>query len=215
MELDTLKHTNLNRAILLNNVSEAYTIDFLINNKIKHEEIVAVNQVSLSINKGECVVILGANGAGKTTAMKMLIGISNPSYGNAQIAGFDVYKQTEQIKPRDLLSPEEEALRNLHALFDSSILRQGKFREYFFSLSEIMRIYFEKRFLIFAAESTTAELTGLLKQKGIARELIEQIRELLEAADLAKFAKWKPEPAEVLRLNQQAEDIVRKASAKT
>lgn len=58
----------------------------------------AVNEVSFEVYKGEIFGFLGANGAGKTTAMKMLIGISKPSYGNAQIASFDVYKQTEQIK---------------------------------------------------------------------------------------------------------------------
>ena len=64
----------------------------------KYGDFVAVDEVSFEVYKGEIFGFLGANGAGKTTAMKMLIGISTPSYGNAQIAGFDVYKQTEQIK---------------------------------------------------------------------------------------------------------------------
>ena len=64
----------------------------------KFGDFVAVDEVSFEVYKGEIFGFLGANGAGKTTAMKMLIGISKPSYGNAQIAGFDVYKQTEQIK---------------------------------------------------------------------------------------------------------------------
>ncbi len=64
----------------------------------KFGDFVAVDEVSFEVYKGEIFGFLGANGAGKTTAMKMLIGISTPSYGNAQIAGFDVYKQTEQIK---------------------------------------------------------------------------------------------------------------------
>lgn len=58
----------------------------------------AVSEISFEINKGEIFGFLGANGAGKTTAMKMLIGISKPTSGSAMIAGFDVYKQTEQIK---------------------------------------------------------------------------------------------------------------------
>lgn len=58
----------------------------------------AVSEISFKINKGEIFGFLGANGAGKTTAMKMLIGISKPTSGSAMIAGFDVYKQTEQIK---------------------------------------------------------------------------------------------------------------------
>ncbi|MFA7227510.1 MAG: ABC transporter ATP-binding protein [Melioribacteraceae bacterium] len=59
---------------------------------------VAVNEISFEVHKGEIFGFLGANGAGKTTAMKMLIGISRPSSGSASIAGFDVYKQTEMIK---------------------------------------------------------------------------------------------------------------------
>jgi ABC-2 type transport system ATP-binding protein len=58
----------------------------------------AVSEISFEVYKGEIFGFLGANGAGKTTAIKMLIGISNPTSGNATIAGFDVYKQTELIK---------------------------------------------------------------------------------------------------------------------
>lgn len=58
----------------------------------------AVNKISFHVRKGEIFGFLGANGAGKTTAMKMLIGISAPSSGSANVAGFDVYTQTENIK---------------------------------------------------------------------------------------------------------------------
>ncbi|WP_149275371.1 ABC transporter ATP-binding protein [Pareuzebyella sediminis] len=58
----------------------------------------AVNQISFHVKAGEIFGFLGANGAGKTTAMKMLIGISSPTSGKATVAGFDVYKQTESIK---------------------------------------------------------------------------------------------------------------------
>lgn len=59
---------------------------------------VATNEISFEVYKGEIFGFLGANGAGKTTAMKMLCGLSTPSSGNATIAGFDIYTQTEQIK---------------------------------------------------------------------------------------------------------------------
>ena len=58
----------------------------------------AVNSISFDVYKGEIFGFLGANGAGKTTAMKMLIGISKPSSGEASIAGFDVKKQAEMVK---------------------------------------------------------------------------------------------------------------------
>jgi ABC-2 type transport system ATP-binding protein len=58
----------------------------------------AVNAISFEVKKGEIFGFLGANGAGKTTAMKMLIGISKPTSGNATVAGFNVYKNPEDIK---------------------------------------------------------------------------------------------------------------------
>ena len=57
----------------------------------------AVDHISFDVYKGEIFGFLGANGAGKTTAMRMLCGLSLPTSGKAIIAGFDVYKQTELI----------------------------------------------------------------------------------------------------------------------
>ena len=59
---------------------------------------IAVDHISFNVHKGEIFGFLGANGAGKTTAMRMLCGLSLPTSGKAIIAGFDVYKQTEHIK---------------------------------------------------------------------------------------------------------------------
>lgn len=61
-------------------------------------DFLATNEISFEVYSGEIFGFLGANGAGKTTAMKMLCGLSKPSGGDATIAGFDVYRQTEQIK---------------------------------------------------------------------------------------------------------------------
>jgi ABC-2 type transport system ATP-binding protein len=61
-------------------------------------DFVAVNEISFEVYAGEIFGFLGANGAGKTTAMRMLCGLSIPTSGFASIAGFDVYKQTDEIK---------------------------------------------------------------------------------------------------------------------
>ena len=61
-------------------------------------DFIAVNEISFEVDKGEIFGFLGANGAGKTTAMRMLIGLSKPTAGKASVAGFDVYHQTEKIK---------------------------------------------------------------------------------------------------------------------
>ena len=58
----------------------------------------AVDAITFEIEKGEIFGFLGANGAGKTTAIKMLIGISTPTSGKAKVAGFDVFTQAEDIK---------------------------------------------------------------------------------------------------------------------
>lgn len=58
----------------------------------------AVDHISFEVEKGEIFGFLGANGAGKTTAMRMLCGLSMPSSGKATVAGFDVYKENEKIK---------------------------------------------------------------------------------------------------------------------
>ncbi|MDR0207438.1 MAG: ABC transporter ATP-binding protein [Bacteroidales bacterium] len=58
----------------------------------------AVNNISFSVEKGEIFGFLGANGAGKTTAMKMLCGLLLPTSGKAKIAGFDLTTQSKLIK---------------------------------------------------------------------------------------------------------------------
>ena len=58
----------------------------------------AVDTISFDVHKGEIFGFLGANGAGKTTAMRMLCGLSLPTSGTASVAGFDVYRENEKIK---------------------------------------------------------------------------------------------------------------------
>ncbi|GAP71281.1 ABC transporter, ATP-binding/permease protein [Candidatus Symbiothrix dinenymphae] len=58
----------------------------------------AVDNISFSVSRGEIFGFLGANGAGKTTAMRMLCGLSKPTSGKATVAGFDVARQSEDIK---------------------------------------------------------------------------------------------------------------------
>lgn len=58
----------------------------------------AVDHISFTVERGEIFGFLGANGAGKTTAMRMLCGLSVPTSGQASVAGFDVAQQPEQVK---------------------------------------------------------------------------------------------------------------------
>ncbi len=61
-------------------------------------DFVATDHVTFEVHEGEIFGFLGANGAGKTTAMRMLCGLSQPSDGHATVAGFDVAKEHEQVK---------------------------------------------------------------------------------------------------------------------
>jgi len=58
----------------------------------------AVDNITFSVSQGEIFGFLGANGAGKTTAMRMLCGLSHPTSGKGTVAGFDIFRQSEEVK---------------------------------------------------------------------------------------------------------------------
>ena len=64
----------------------------------KFGDFTANDNLSFSVKKGEIFGFLGANGAGKTTALKILSGLSLPTSGNVQVAGYNVYKERDKVK---------------------------------------------------------------------------------------------------------------------
>jgi ABC-2 type transport system ATP-binding protein len=66
----------------------------------KFREFVAVDRISFSVSRGEIFGFLGANGAGKTTAIRMFCGLLSPTSGSGSVAGFDIIKQTAGIRNR-------------------------------------------------------------------------------------------------------------------
>ncbi|RKX19181.1 MAG: ABC transporter ATP-binding protein [Candidatus Zixiibacteriota bacterium] len=64
----------------------------------KFGDFTAVDQISLAVGEGEVFGFLGANGAGKTTAIRMLCGLLLPTSGNGTVGGFDIYRDNENIK---------------------------------------------------------------------------------------------------------------------
>ena len=105
----------------------------------KFGDFVAVEAISFEAYKGEIFGFLGANGAGKTTAMKMLIGISTPTSGHASVAGYDIHKQTELVKKNigymsqkfslyeDLTVKENiQLFAGIYGLSDAAIEEQGE-----------------------------------------------------------------------------------------
>ena len=73
---------------------------FVDNLTCRFGDFVAVDHVSFEINPGEVVGYLGPNGSGKTTTIRMLLGLLSPSEGSATVLGFDSFRQTEQVRAR-------------------------------------------------------------------------------------------------------------------
>lgn len=123
-----------------------------------------------------------------------------------------IYKRmkTKTLLPstKPEISSEDQALNRLSQLFESDLLRQGKVKEYHLEFSEILRTYLEKRYGILAVEFTTDEIIRALKGKSLDPELREKISAVLESADLAKFAKWKPEPVQIKDHYQKGREII-------
>lgn len=122
--------------------------------------------------------------------------------------------QGSPVEKEPPLSPEDEALLKLSRLFDSDLIRQGKVKDYFLQLSQILRFYFERRFSVAAVELTTSETLESLHRMGLPNALEEKIRRVLDSADLAKFAKWAPSPTEITQLNQGSKQIIEEARPK-
>ncbi|MFH1937812.1 MAG: hypothetical protein ABIK52_09635, partial [Bacteroidota bacterium] len=101
-----------------------------------------------------------------------------------------------RLRPRVQLHPHEIALQELEKLRIQKLWQQGKVKEYYSALTEILRKYIENRFSIPALESTSAEiLRDLLEIPEVNRETWDQLGQLLMLADMVKFAKEKPAPA--------------------
>src|SRR5512139_3090153 len=70
----------------------------------------AVDHLSFEVHAGEVVGYLGPNGSGKTTTIRMLLGLLQPSGGNAQVLGFDAFSESEQVRLRSGYMSQKFAL---------------------------------------------------------------------------------------------------------
>ena len=76
----------------------------------RYKKLTAVKGLDLEIRRGELFSLLGVNGAGKTTAIKMLTCLTKPTEGDAQVGGYSIVKEPEQVKRRIGVSPQETAV---------------------------------------------------------------------------------------------------------
>ena len=90
-------------------------------------ERIAVNDLSISISKGEIFSLLGTNGAGKTTTIKMLSCLLKPTSGEASLMGFNVNKQPDKVKEIIGVSPQETAVALHLSTFENLVLMGGIF----------------------------------------------------------------------------------------
>ena len=102
----------------------------------------------------------------------------------------------------------EIALEELTAIKESSLLQEGKVKEFYVQISEVIRRYVEGRYFIVAMELTTLELIENLKRSEISAEEIEMFHEFLITCDLVKFAKYKPTSAKNSANLDEAFEIV-------
>ncbi|MBI5916109.1 MAG: hypothetical protein HY842_12100 [Bacteroidetes bacterium] len=95
-------------------------------------------------------------------------------------------------KPAVPLPPHEVALQKLATLKQQQLWQNGQVKEYHSELTYIVREYLENRYGILALEQTTDEILTQLRQQGFGASLSEKLADLLETADLVKFAKAQP-----------------------
>ena len=99
----------------------------------------AVNKITFDVQRGEIFGFLGANGAGKTTAMRMLCGLSIPTSGKGTVAGYDVMRESENIKRRIGYMSQRFSLYNdltvwenirlfaaIYGLFSKALVERGE-----------------------------------------------------------------------------------------
>ncbi len=133
------------------------------------------------------------------------------------LAYFFVKRKPEKeivAAPKIIRPPHEIALEKLSALKAQKLWQQGKVKEYHSELTYIIREYLEGRFQTPALESTTAEIMRSMRNKIEEDDLYRQLRELLQVADLVKFAKAKPAADIHDRASAEAESFVERTKEK-
>lgn len=110
--------------------------------------------------------------------------------------------------PKKVIPPHIMAMERLNALEAQKLWQQEQVKDYYSSLSDIMREYLEGRFKLAAMEATTYEIFASLDQTQMPPKQREQLKEVFTLSDLAKFAKVQPLPDDHMRAMQYAKEFV-------
>lgn len=84
--------------------------EIIVESLTKRYDVVALDDVSLTVGKGELFGLLGPNGAGKTTLINVLTGLTKPTSGSARVAGYDIQKDLDEVKAKVGVCPQEPAV---------------------------------------------------------------------------------------------------------
>ncbi len=131
----------------------------------------------------------------------------------AAIIGLIIWLKTRR-KPMVVTAPptpeplHEKALRLLTALENENVWQRGEVKEYYVRLTDILRNYVEERFNVPALERTTDELTAAANSHIELAFHAQKLHSILATADMAKFARAQPTPAEHISTMQAAKEIV-------
>ena len=125
----------------------------------------AVDQITFSVRAGEVFGFLGANGAGKTTAIRMLTGLLTPSGGEATVAGFDVRRQSERVKRAIGYMSQRFSLYDDLTVRENVQLYGGIYGLTRSTLAQRMRAMLERLGLVAAERTRVGDLPLGWKQK--------------------------------------------------
>jgi len=98
--------------------------------------------------------------------------------------------------PKEIIPPHVKALQELENLANKKLWQEGKIKDYYTGITDILRVYLEERYGITALEMTTDEIMVALKRKDINEMMKQKLRDILVLSDLVKFAKENPLPTD-------------------
>lgn len=98
------------------------------------------------------------------------------------------------LPKKNEIPPYEEAIMQLQSLKEMKLWQAGQDKEYYTRLTDILRNYIDRRFMINAIEMTSSQIIDILKKNEETKAVNEQLKQILEIADIVKFAKVRPLP---------------------
>ncbi len=125
------------------------------------------------------------------------------------ISRFRRKQEEESVSdPELLLPPHVAAIQALDAIREAKIWQQGRYKDFYTQLTDVLRRYISRRFGISAMEMTSDEVLDLLRREPEAKPVYREMCQILQLADLVKFAKMNPLPDENDRSLKQAYQFV-------